>query len=155
MKNISHKSFACFEPSHHMTSLTWLEYLTSSFPGICFYHLFYYFSIACHYEAGTFIFLKCKCPIFYFVYLDGTIFHWSANVQRSPNFTYSDVFSFSSENSRRTLEPLSRHWHKNWQPTGSQLGPALCSKIKNTQNSEVSSNLLISLEHYASLQATS
>ena len=78
---------------------------------------------------------------------------WSANVQRSPKFTYIDVFSFSSKNPSRTLEPLSRNWHKNWQPTCCQLGAILCWKVKNIQNSDVSSNfsLLISLEHNPSL----
>ena len=32
-------------------------------------------SIACHYQGRIFIFLKSKCPIFHFVYLDGTIFY--------------------------------------------------------------------------------
>ena len=82
---------------------------------------------------------------------------WSANMQRSPNFTYIDVFSFSSKNPSRTLEPLSRDWHKNWQPTCCKLGARICWKVKSTQNSEVSSSfsVLISFEHDASLQTTS
>ena len=82
---------------------------------------------------------------------------WSANVQRSPNFAYIDVFSFPSKNPSKTLEPLSRDWHKNWQPPCCHLGTRLCWKVKNIQNSEVSSNfsLLISFEHNASLKTTS
>ena len=82
---------------------------------------------------------------------------WSENVQRSPKFTYIDVFSFSSKNTSRTLEPLSRDSHKNWQPTCRQWGARLSWKVKNTQNAEISCNfsLLISFEHNASLQATS
>ena len=58
-------------------------------------------------------------------------------------------FSFSSKNPRRTLEPLSRGWHKNWQPTCCQEGARLCWKVKNTQSSKVSSNfsLLTSFQH--------
>ena len=82
---------------------------------------------------------------------------WSATVQRSPKFTYIDVFSFSSKNTSRTLEPLSRDWHKDWQPKSCQLGARLCWKVKNMQKSDVGSesSLVISFEHNVSLQATS
>ena len=77
---------------------------------------------------------------------------WSENVQRSPKFTFIDVFTFSFKNPSTTLEPLSRDWHKNWQPACCQLGARLCWKVSITQNSEVSSKffLLISFEHNAS-----
>ena len=50
---------------------------------------------------------------------------WSENVQRSPKFSYIYIFSFSSKNPR-TLQPLPRGWHQNWQPTFCQEGAKLC-----------------------------
>ena len=72
-----------------------------------------------------FIFLKSKCPIFHFVYLDGTIFHLIWKSAKKSKIYIHWCFQFSSKNTR-TLELLSRGWLKNWLPTCSQEGARLC-----------------------------
>ena len=91
--------------------------------------------------------------LLYFVYLDGTIWIWSKNLQIRQKCVI-DAFNFSSKNTSMTLEPLPRGWHKNWQPTFCQEDARPCWKVKNIHNSQGSSNFLLLsfFEHNASLQ---
>ena len=94
--------------------------------------------------------MKSKFQSFALFIWMGQFSIWFENMQRSPKFKYTDVFSFSSKTTR-TLETLCRDWHKNWQPTYCQESTRLCQIPKNTQYSEGSSNfsLLIFFEHNA------
>ena len=69
----------------------------------------------------------------------GQFWIWSENLQIRLKCVIG-AFSFSSKNTSIILEPLSRGWHKNWQPTCCQEGARPCWKVGNIQNSEVSSN---------------
>ena len=64
----------------------------------------------------------------------------SENLQRRLKCTYVGVLSFSSKISSKTLEPLSRCWHKNWQLACFQEGARPCWKVKNIKIWEESSN---------------
>ena len=77
--------------------------------------------------------------LFQFVDLDGAILNLIrkfANNTKMCNW----CFQFSSKNTSISLEPLSRAWHKNWQPTYCQEGARPCWEVKNIHNSKVSSN---------------
>ena len=135
MKSISHKSFAGSYPWYYLIYLTWLEKLASFFfrtllPS--FLLLFLALPVIIK-QVHLFIWNLNVQSFTLFIWME-QLSIWYANVQGSPKFTYLDVFSFTSKNPSRTLEPLSRVWHKNWQTTWCQLGARLCWKVKNTQN---------------------
>ena len=143
--------------SFHLVGIAYFCFSRNLFPPFLLLFLALLVIIKLSLLSLSFIFLKSKCPIFHFVYLDRTIFHLICKCAKKSKIYINYVFSFSSKNPRRTLEPLSTDWHKNRQPTCYQLGARLCWKMKNIQNSKVNSNfsLLISFGHNASLQTTS
>ena len=134
------KSFAGSEPSYNMIYLTWLEQFASIFPGICFYHSFY--SMVWNsdqFNNCIYFWIIWMSSLFQFVDLDGAILNLIrkfANNTKMCNW----CFQFSSKNTSISLEPLSRAWHKNWQPTYCQEGARPCWEVKNIHNSKVSSN---------------